>query len=284
MTTVERRKLGLTHYDNKTAGGYTLFAPQTGGGRVPLIDDSGELVHEWHMPVRPGRDAVILPNGNLGYNGCHNTSVDLYPPWDIWHGGHFMEATKDSDIVWEYEDPYAHHDAQWLAGGLLYVAAAEYRMGEYSDIVRMVNRKGETVWEWCAWDHITEEEFPTHAGFPDNHWPMINGVCLSGNTIHMSLETPVVLLSRQRNKRYCLENYGPRGTTTLPVVTDTGTLVAFCNGNIRPTEESSRIVEFDLETKEMVWSYVDDMLCFLSSYMGSTKIVNGNTFICESIW
>ena len=100
MTTVERRKLGLTHYDNKTAGGYTLFAPQTGGGRVPLIDDSGELVHEWNMPVRPGRDAVILPNGNLGYNGCHNTSVDLYPPWDIWHGGHFMEATKDSDIVW----------------------------------------------------------------------------------------------------------------------------------------------------------------------------------------
>ena len=45
MTTVERRKLGLTHYDNKTAGGYTLFAPQTGGGRIPLIDDGGEVVH-----------------------------------------------------------------------------------------------------------------------------------------------------------------------------------------------------------------------------------------------
>ena len=28
MTTVERRKLGLTHYDNKTAGGYTLFVPR----------------------------------------------------------------------------------------------------------------------------------------------------------------------------------------------------------------------------------------------------------------
>ena len=65
MTTVARRKLGLTHYDNRTAGGYTLFAPQTGGGRVPLIDDGGELVHEWNMPVRPGRDAVILPNNTL---------------------------------------------------------------------------------------------------------------------------------------------------------------------------------------------------------------------------
>ena len=59
QTTVERRKLGLTQYDNRTAGGYTLYAPQTGGGRVPLIDDGGELVHEWNMPVRPGRDAVI---------------------------------------------------------------------------------------------------------------------------------------------------------------------------------------------------------------------------------
>ena len=52
MTTVERRKLGLTHYDNKTAGGYTLFAPRQEVG-VSFIDDGGELVHEWHMPVRP---------------------------------------------------------------------------------------------------------------------------------------------------------------------------------------------------------------------------------------
>ena len=96
QTTVERRKLGLTQYDNRTAGGYTLYAPQTGGGRVPLIDDGGELVHEWNMPVRPGRDAVILPNDNLGYNGSHSKSVDLYPPWDIWHGGHFMEADRKS--------------------------------------------------------------------------------------------------------------------------------------------------------------------------------------------
>ena len=53
MTTVERRKLGLTHYDNKTAGGYTLFAPTDRRWAYIFIDDGGELVHEWHMPVRP---------------------------------------------------------------------------------------------------------------------------------------------------------------------------------------------------------------------------------------
>ena len=63
--------------------GYSLYALQTAGGRVDLIDIRGEKVHEWNMPVRPGRDAVILPNGNLGYNGSHKESANLYPAWDI---------------------------------------------------------------------------------------------------------------------------------------------------------------------------------------------------------
>ena len=135
---------------------------------MPLIDDGGELVHEWNMPVRPGRDAVILPNDNLGYNGSHSKSVDLYPPWDIWHGGHFMEADRKSNIVWEYEDPYAHHDAQWLNDGLLYVAAADYKDGRYSDIVRIVDRQGNVKWEWCAWKKLSEKNWPVHEGMPDN--------------------------------------------------------------------------------------------------------------------
>ena len=78
MTTIKRRKLGLTHLTVPNAGGFTLFAPQTGNGRVILIDIYGDIAHEWQMPVRPGRDAVILPNGNLGYNGSHETSANLY--------------------------------------------------------------------------------------------------------------------------------------------------------------------------------------------------------------
>ena len=79
------------------------------------------------MSVRPGRDAVLLANGNLAYNGWSNT-VLIFITWDIWHGGHFMEATKDSDIVWEYEDPMHIHDAQWLDGGLLYVVLPNIKM------------------------------------------------------------------------------------------------------------------------------------------------------------
>ena len=124
--TQRRRGVGLIAYDAaRSCGGYTLIAPQTGGGRVYLIDMHGIVQHEWAMPVRPGRHAVLLPNGNLGYNGNHRHSAERYAPWSMWHGGDFYEVTPAGDIVWRYEDPAHHHDAQWLPNGHLLYAACE---------------------------------------------------------------------------------------------------------------------------------------------------------------
>ena len=121
-----RRKCGTTDVDlDRSAGGFTLYAGQTFDGRVDLINLYGDIVHAWALPIRPGRDAVILPNGNLGYNGSHEKSAELYPAWDIWHGGHFMEVDSQGGILWEHEDIYHHHDAQWLENGNLLYAVAE---------------------------------------------------------------------------------------------------------------------------------------------------------------
>lgn len=74
QVTVRRRGTGLIRCDHeRSAGGYTLFAPQTSDGNVYLIDIEGKIVHLWKTPVRPGRDAMILENGNLSYNGSHTT-------------------------------------------------------------------------------------------------------------------------------------------------------------------------------------------------------------------
>ena len=44
MTTIERRNLGVTYYnEEKSARGFTLFAPQTGNGRVVLINMHGDV-------------------------------------------------------------------------------------------------------------------------------------------------------------------------------------------------------------------------------------------------
>ena len=292
--TVERRKTGLIYWDNDWSSGcYTLYAPQTGNGLVKLIAINGDIVHEWKLPVRPGRDAVILDyvqgrkSGNLGYNGSHAKSANLYPSWDIWHGGHFMEVTPKGDIVWEHEDIYHHHDAQWLSNGnLIYTVAAEWN-GKQSDIVKEVNPKGEVVWEWRAWEHLTRKEWPIHECFNDDHWPMINGVYQDGFLLYLSLRTTSGIIAVNKNTKEVIWElkYPFVAQQHDPSITEQGNLLCFDNGNIRPSSiHHSRIVEYDTVSKELVWEYKDPMpSAFFSPYMGSVeKLWNGSYSICES--
>lgn len=144
QVTLRRRGTGLIAVDlTQSAGGYTLFAPQTDAGNVYLIDiEGGTVVHSWKLPYRPGRDAVILPNGNLGYNGNHPDSPNIYPAWSLWHGGAFFEVTPDGKVVWQYSDYFHHHDAQWLPNGNTHITeAATGRLFE-------VTPDGRIVWEY----------------------------------------------------------------------------------------------------------------------------------------
>ena len=291
-STIERRKTGLIYWDmDWSSGCYTLYAPQTGNGLVKLIDISGDIVHEWNLPVRPGRDAVFLSNGNLGYNGSHKKSANLYPSWDIWHGGHFMEVNSKGDILWEHEDIYHHHDAQWLNNGnLLYTAAArplKMRNG-ISDIVKEVNRKGEVVWEWRAWEYLFKKDWPKHDCFNDDHWPMINGLWQTNDDlVLMSLRTTSGIIAVSKKTKQIIWNikYPYVAQQHCPVETEEGTILCFDNGNMRPASiHHSRILEFDPDSREVVWSYTDPMpAAFFSPYMGSVeKLWNGSYSICES--
>jgi outer membrane protein assembly factor BamB len=309
QVTVRRRSTGLTAINRaKTAGGYTLFAPQTAGGAVYLVDIDGAVVHQWALPVRPGRDAVLLKNGNLGYNGSHATSLGLYPAWNLWHGGDFYEVTPQGDIVWRHEDPRHHHDAQWLDNGnLLYTAAEpmpaalaarivggdESKDGAdwvvQSDVVTEVNRAGEVVWEWRAWEHLDPARFPVHTIFDRRHWPMINGLSVTRDgLVLMSLRVTSGVIAVDRASGKVVWHVGPDivAQQHTPVETDSGAVLVFDNGNIRKgvTSPHSRALEFDPKTGKPVWSYADPCPpAFFSPYMGSAqRLVNGNTFICES--
>ena len=288
-----RRKCGTTDVDlDRSAGGFTLYAGQTFDGRVDLINLYGDIVHAWALPIRPGRDAVILPNGNLGYNGSHEKSAELYPAWDIWHGGHFMEVDSQGGILWEHEDIYHHHDAQWLENGnLLYAVAEEAFVSPIgpviSDRIKEVNRKGEVVWEWCVWKHIHPHIYKTHECFNTDHWPMVNGVYQDGFIVYLSLRTTsgIIAINKQTKDIIWELKYPYVAQQHCPVITKDGHILCFDNGNIRPNSiHHSRIVEYDLRTKELVWSYVDPMpASFFSPYLGSVqRLWNGNTLICES--
>ena len=308
QVTIRRRGTGLIARDVERAGeGYTLIAPQTDAGHVYLINMAGEVAHSWRMPVRPGRHAVLLANGNLGYNGYLPDLPDHYPAWMLWHGGHFMEAQPDGTIVWEHRDPFHHHDGQWLPNGnLLYCAmermpadlAAKVRGGYtppgvthdiWSDVIKEVDRDGHVVWSWRACEHLDPDDFPIHPNFDRHHWPMINGLNVTRDgRVLMSLRTTsgVIAVDRSSGAVTMRIPYGLVTQQHTPVELGGGNILAFDNGNLRPgiSTTFSRAVEVDPRTMTIAWSYADEMKpSFFSPYMGAVqRLANGNTHITES--
>ena len=309
QVTLRRRGAGLIAYDPARAGdGYTLIAPQTDSGNVYLIDMEGEAVHRWKMPCRPGRHAVLLQNGNLGYNGNLPNSPDIYPAWMLWHGGAFYEVSPDGKIVWEHTDPYHHHDAQWLRNGNLLYGAMEPMPKEYADrivggssahdlpdgtvfgdVVKEVNRRGEVVWIWRCWEHLRPEDFPIHSIFDRYHWPLINGLSVTrAGLVLMSLRTTsgVIGVEKATGKVKLHIPHPIVAQQHSPVELDNGNILIFDNGNLRhgSTSPSSRVIEVDPATNAVAWQYFDIMRpAFFSPYMGAAqRLPNGNTHITES--
>src|SRR5258708_586285 len=309
QVTLRRRGTGLIAHDPvRSAVGYTLFARQTDGGNVYLADIRGAVVHRWPLPGRPGRHAVLLTNGNLGYNGNQPDSPDLYPAWSLWHGGAFMEVAPDGKVVWEYTDHTHHHDAQWLPNGnLLYGATAPVSKDFagrivggstthdlpdgtiYGDVIREVNRKGELVWEWRACDHLNPKDHPIHPFFDRYHWPLINGLWSTrGGLVLMSLRTTsgVIGVDRKTGKVVFAIPHPIVSHQHTPVELANGNIMIFHNGNFRPgiPSPSSRIIEVHPSTKAVLWTYADAMQpAFFSPYMGAAQpLPNGNVHITES--
>jgi Arylsulfotransferase (ASST) len=309
QVTIRRRGAGLIAHDPAgSAGGYTLIAPQTGAGHVYLLAIDGSVAHGWKMAMRPGRHAVILKNGNLGYNGNLADADDIYPAWSLWHGGAFSEVTPRGEIVWEHTDPWHHHDAQWLDNGhLLYGAmaplprevarrivggSATHDRADgtiFGDVVKEVDRDGALVWEWRAWEHLDPADYPIHPFFDRYHWPLVNGLWdARGGIVLMSLRTTSSVIGVERRSGAVVLRI-PHPVVSqqhTPVELENGNILVFDNGNFRPgiSTPSSRVVEVDPRTNAVVWEYADEMKpAFFSAYMGAAqRLWNGNTFITES--
>ncbi len=308
QVTQRRRGVGLIAHDAAlSAGGYTLIAPQTADGNVFLVDIEGQVAHRWKMPLRPGRHAVILGNGNLGYNGNHAGSEHRYPAWSMWHGGDFSEVTPGGEVVWHYEDPAHHHDARWLANGhLLYAACTPVPEGfaervpggtahgpaevMYGDVIREVDRAGRLVWEWKAWEHLDPADFPIHPGFGRYHWPLVNGLDQRNDGIVlMSLRTTAGIIGVDKASGQVKLHIPPSVVSHqhAPVALPNGHVLAFDNGNFRSGSHVafSRVLEIDpADANRIVWSYADEMVnMFYTAFMGNAqRLANGNTHITES--
>ena len=313
MARVEQRKamragVGLRAYDAERAcPGYTLFAPSTGDGTVYLVDLHGVVVHTWHMPYPPGLYGHLTPTGTLFYCGKTTEASDRFISRQPWKGGAVLEATWDGDILWEIHHPDHHHDATKLRNGNLLllclaplprdlaaqvrggIAGSEHHGEIYADYLVEMTTDGQTVWEWHSWEHLDPATTPITVVQEFRHeWTHGNTVSeMPNGDIVVSFRniSTVAILDRGTGEVTWRLGAPPLAQQHAPTPLPNGNLLLFDNGTHRLDAPLpySRVLEIDLTTKEIVWSYqARPPMDFFSPYISNAqRLANGNTLICE---
>ncbi|MCX6230431.1 MAG: aryl-sulfate sulfotransferase [Bacteroidetes bacterium] len=158
------------YWDNsRTYTGYTLFGTR---GTSYLIDMEGHVIHTWNIGTNPR----FTDNGNLlDAVGGNPSSQNSWKELD-WNG----------NTVWSYTETrstyHGHHDfvkiynpklgdstfmyiankdltaAQCLAAGC---DSVNSYTGAQMDAIVEVNRQGTVIWEWCFFDHVVQDKYPS---------------------------------------------------------------------------------------------------------------------------
>lgn len=279
--------------------GYVLFAPAA-GKECMLLGERGEIVHHWRLPGTLGNYGQLLENGNL----LISTKVKGGPRLAA-GGGRLIELDKQGDIVWEHIDPFQHHDFNPTPNGNLLYLAWEFTAspesdrvkggipgsehqdgGVYEDLLREVDRDGNTVWEWRLKDHGFYQKYPLRANANRHEYA-------HGNTCHVQADGNIlvsfrqldliILVNRQTNEidwEMADRSWGGQHDCQR---LNNGNIILFANGSEQPAPEHSRILEIDADTRDVAWQYRGRPPVTFSSprVSGVHRMANGNTFICE---
>lgn len=304
---------GLVYSEQgKAAAGYTLFAPCNHD--VWLINEKGEIVNRWQVPTYvPGSHAELMENGHLLYLAYDRSLEDLNLIAEFaGMGGTIMELDWDSNLIWKLDIPYQHHSfamdsqtgniivstyspagvipkeiASRIGGGL---PGSEHEGNIYSDILYEINRKGEIVWEWKAYEHLDPEQDAFSLLERRVIWPYINSLKIlpNGELLFSSRHTSTVFKLNRKTG----EITGRYGKGQLSLQHDArplpnGNFTVFDNGiqrhDMKPYH--SRVVEIDPKTDSIVWEYTAPVPSdfFSPICSGAIRLKNGNTFICEAM-
>lgn len=160
--------------------GYTLFSPKN-SKQTYLIDNSGDVVHQWQSEFTAGTNAYLLENGNLlragsvGFDGNKN----IHTPFA---GGIIEEFDWQGNLVWQFEyntdKVLQHHFIEPMPNGNVLMLAYEYFSKEEAiaagrdpskladgyltpehvvEVKKTGKNSGEIVWEWHAFDHLVQD-------------------------------------------------------------------------------------------------------------------------------
>ncbi len=175
----------VTHVPGVTPG-YVLFSPLLSDTSY-LVDNDGQIVHQWKTPYSPGGGQYLLANGNLLRPGRDPEMTGFRAGGT---GGILQELDWDGNVVWEWRLSDAgrvlHHDVEPLPNGNLLAIAWESKsadearragrranrtpeQGLWPDWVLEIEpvrpRGAKIVWEWHVWDHLIQNADDTAPNF-----------------------------------------------------------------------------------------------------------------------
>lgn len=313
MSTIDQQthrritRTGLTAQDETRASpGYTLYAPMYGPGDVYLVSLEGTVAHQWHLPFPPGLYGYLLSNGNLFYLGkVQDETWDRFSSWKSFKGGVMMEVDWKGNVVWEHRDRDHHHDARrTTSGGALYLTveripdevaahvrggvAGTDKDGMWADVVVEVDAAGKRVWEWHAFEHLDFETDVITANDLRDEWSHGNTVVpLSDDRVLISCRniSTIGIIDKKTGNFIWKLGYDVLAQQHDPSLLPNGNILVFDNGAHRKNfpQPSSRVIEVNPKTNEIVWEYRDKPhYNFFSAYIsGARRLSNGNTLITE---
>jgi hypothetical protein len=306
------RPTGLTfHRADLSTKGYTLLTPH-GDASAYLIDIHGCVVHRWTFQhIRPGY-GELLANGNLLMTGSDVNLPDpppdeptREPPPLALHvtrlGGYhttLVEVDWDGNVVWEYENRFQHHDFHRFANGNTMVPEwvelseelhKKVRGGYKKPRERLPRLLGDDLVEidpeqrevrrihvWELLDPVKDPIQPTIRRW---EWTHLNGLDVN--------DAGDIVFSTRSNDRVAVIS-AETGDITFkftethkqhnPTWVEDGNIQVFDNGH-----DTSRVVEIDPSSGEVVWEYHGQpRYQFFSGHIsGASRLESGNVLVCE---
>lgn len=315
---------GVTmHEPGKAYEGFTLYTSGSDPAAF-LIDMDGEVVHEWRRPFStvwtPGtgtieeprpdeyvhfRHARILPGGELLalYEGTSDTP----------YGYGLVKLDKDSNVIWFYPGR-AHHQFDVAPDGTIYVltqeivdapveGAGHLTPPRLDDFLVVLSPQGEELRKIHLIESVARSRY--------RHLLSTVSIFFRGDPLHANTveyiderkaanfafgeEGQVLLSLRELSSALAVIDVesgdirwattGPWAGQHDPDIQPEGTILLFDNlGQFDGPEGSSRALEFDPATMEVVWQYAGSAAHPLASEIRSDlqRLPNGNTLISES--
>jgi len=294
----------VTHHDPERALQGWNFYTSGHGCEALLTDMQGHVLHRWSYDYDRLWPELEVPADAAGKGKWRR--AHLFPNGDllaIHEGIGMIKLDRDSNLLFEVPGK-AHHDLDVLEDGVIWTLGREVELIPRIDpevpcmddflveldpdgrelarisVLECLER-GEAR-ELLARMPKTKELFHTNAievlrGDPSEHLPAF----AAGNLLISLRHLDAVAVVDPHERKVVWWLTGDFRAQHEPTLLPSGNLLLFDN---RGGDEASRVLEFDLATRRVVWSYLGTPERPFYSWTCGTawRLANGNTLINES--